>query len=75
MKSNADTPLSIKTRIWVSVLGGLGLALLAGGGIVFHDGKSIAEGLLAGLGFFAFGFVLLYFRYARRLAEVLSVLR
>jgi hypothetical protein len=32
-----------------------------------------AEGAIVGLGFFAFGFGLMYFRYALRLAELLSI--
>lgn len=60
-------------RLISSLLFGLFVGLLAGGGIIFHDGKSVAEGALAALGFFAFGFGLMYFRYARRLAELLSL--
>ncbi len=63
----------IRFRFWVSLATGLLIGATAGGGIIFHDGKSVSEGLLAGLGFFAFGFGLMYFRYARRLAEILSI--
>ena len=64
-------------RVIFSLAVGLGLlfGLLAGGGVVFHDGKSGMEGVLVGLGFFAFGFAIMYLRYARRLAELLSLIR
>jgi hypothetical protein len=62
-----------KFRLIASLLMGLFIGSVAGGGIIFHDGKSVAEGALAGLGFFAFGFGLMYFRYARRIAEILGI--
>lgn len=58
----------------VSLIAGLFVGTLAGTGAVFHDGRPVAEGLLTGAGFFAFGFLLFYFRLTRRIAEFLSSL-
>lgn len=56
----------------VSLLFGLFLGVLAALGYVFHDERPWSEGLLSGLGFFVFGFLVMYLRYARRIAEFLS---
>jgi hypothetical protein len=61
--------------LWLAVGFGLLIGLLAGLGVVFHDGKSWMEGGLVGFGFFAFGFALMYLRYARKIAELLSLIR
>jgi hypothetical protein len=58
---------------WLSLGFGLFIGLVAGLGIVFHDGKSWMEGALGGLGLFGFGFAIMYLRYARKLAELLSI--
>lgn len=58
----------------VSLIAGLLIGTLAGTGVVFHDGRPAADGLLTGAGFFVFGFLLFYFRLARRIAEFLSSL-
>jgi len=72
-KENGTGALDGKFRLICSLLFGIIIGALAGGGIIFHDGKSVGEGALAGLGFFAFGFGLMYFRYARRIAELLAI--
>lgn len=54
----------------VSLIAGLFMGSLAGTGVVLHDGR--ADGLTTGAGFFVFGFLLFYFRLARRIAEFLS---
>ena len=59
---------------WLAAGFGLLIGLLAGLGVVFHDGKSWMEGGLVGIGFFAFGFALMYLRYARKIAELLSLI-
>lgn len=69
----SQPPLSRRTRFALSAAVGLLFAALAGLGVVFHDGKPWSEGLLTGAGFFAFGFIFAYVRYARRLAEMLSI--
>lgn len=56
----------------VSLIAGLFMGSLAGTGVVLHDGRAAADGLTTGAGFFVFGFLLFYFRLARRIAEFLS---
>ncbi len=64
-----------RKMLWaVSLAFGLICGATAGLGVVFHDGKEWTEGLLTGSGFFAFGFLLFFFRFGRRLAELLSSL-
>jgi hypothetical protein len=61
--------------LWLAIGFGLLAGFLAGGGVVFHDGKSWMEGALVGLGFFVLGFALMYLRFGRRIAELLSLIR
>ena len=62
-----------RKALWaVSLAFGLICGAAAGLGVVFLDGKDWIEGLATGLGFFAFGFLLFFFRFGRRLAELLS---
>lgn len=58
---------------WFALIFGTLVGLIAGFGVIIHDEKSWTEGALAGLGLFAFGFAIMYLRYARRIAELLSI--
>lgn len=74
MTRSSDSDKQPTYILAVSLIAGVLIGGLAGTGVVFHDGRSLSYGLLTGVAFFAFGFVLFYFRLARRIAEFLSSL-
>jgi hypothetical protein len=59
---------------WLAVSFGILIGLNAGFGVIIHDGKSWIEGAFAGFGFSVFGFAIMCLRYARKIAEMLSLI-
>ncbi len=73
-KSNHQQISDRKIALITSISFGLLIGAISGFGVVYDEHRSFTEGLFTAIGFLVFGFVLVYFRFARCIAEFLAAI-
>ncbi len=73
--NDRDAAIERDNRLYLALCLAIICGLTAGLGVVFHDGRTWAEGLGVGLGLGLLMFVIIYVRVFRAIAEMLSLIR